>query len=297
MQNDAFTQAYIRLIQQGRSAAWMPWRWKVALGCRRGRSHSFLRLREAAIVARLQRVLGVDEVVARQELDALCASSGLAMHMVPHLPRITSEWIGRYVIHEGDDGRDTLRQQGGLVLTHHSYHHNLLASCFRGWGLGAYPVANPPTAFGDDDFLYRFTVDLNAKTEANLIDGGRFLYVNDRRALLKGIRQALDRRQVVYVLCDFDEDAPGNRSHPFLGGHLRVPSGVLRLVAQEPEVPVFFAGFRFDVSALRYRLGWRQLVRESGTEGGCHGLDAAYVRALQAWIQAHPHAWQGWEHS
>lgn len=296
MSTDAFTQSYIRLIRQGRGAAWMPWPWKVALGCWRGRHHSFLRLREAAILQRMQRVLGLGEAQAYEQFDALCASSGLAMHMVPHLPRIDARWIARNVWHEGDEGREALRA-GGLVLTHHSYHHNLLASCFKGWDIAAYPVANPPAAFGDDDFLYRFTVDLNAKTQANLMGGAHFLYVNDRRGLLRGIRQAMARRQVVYVVCDFDEDAPGNVARPFLGGTLRVPSGVLRVFAEQPQLPVFFAGFRFDVRAARYRLNWRRLRGDPRLDGSSAGLDVAYVNALQDWIRSHPHAWQGWEHS
>ncbi|RYF84114.1 MAG: hypothetical protein EOO29_00790 [Comamonadaceae bacterium] len=297
MESDEFTRSYIRLIEQGRAAAWMPWRWKVALGCWRGRRSSFLRLREAAIGERLRRTLALDATQAQREFESLCASSGLAMHMVPHLPRLDARWIERNVIHEGQDGRDALHAEGGVVLTHHSYHHNLLASCFKGWDLAAYPVANPPAAFGEDDFLYRFTVDLNQKTEANLIGGGRFLYVDDRRALLKGIRQALVQRQVLYVLCDFDEDAPGNRHHAFLGGQLRIPTGVLKAVVAQSDAPVYFAGFRFDVAAKRYRLGWQRLARDPASPGGCEGLDAAYVAALQAWIQAHPHAWQGWQHT
>ena len=41
----------------------------------------------------------------------------------------------------------------------------------------------------------------------------------------------------------------------------------------------------------------RALTRDTGDAGPCAGLDAAYVQALEDWIRAHPHAWQGWEHS
>lgn len=292
-----FTRAYIRLIQEGQRAGWMPWRWKVALGSRRGLHHSFLRLRAPSILARMQDALRLTPDQAQREFETLCASTGVATHMVPHLPRVDPRWVARHVRHEGQDGREILRAQGGLVLTHHSYHHNLLASCFQGWGLAAYPVANPPSAFGEDEFLYRFTLDLNAKTEANLIGGGRFLYVDDRRALLRGVRQVMTQRQLLYVLCDFDEAAPGNVARPFLGGMIRVPSGVLRLVAEQPQWPVYFAGLRFDVHDARYRLSWRRLERDVSLGGACAGLDAAYVQALQDWVGAHPHAWQGWEHS
>lgn len=297
MSSDDFTRAYVRLIREGQQLPWLPWRCKVALGRRRGLSHSFLRLREATILERMQRVLGLSPTQAQGELDALCASTGVATHMIPHLPHVDKRWIDRHVQHEGDDGREVLRAHGGVVLTHHSYHHNLLASCFKGWGIVAYPLANPPTAFGSDDFLHRFTLDLNAKTEANLLGEGRFLYVDDRRTLLKGLRNALEQHRTLYVLCDFDEDAPSNVARPFLGGSLRVPSGALRVLAAQPRLPVYFAGFRFDLSRNCYRVGWRRLSRHPYVGGSCEGLDAAYVTALEAWVRAFPQAWQGWEHS
>lgn len=292
---DPFTQAYVALIKGAQPYRHLPWVLKARVGRWLGRRHSFLLQREAAIIRRLQDALGLDEAGAHACFVQLCENTGQAMQMVTQLPKLTPGWIRRNVCFDTPAPLDELRARGGLVLTHHSYHHNLLASCFKGWGLSAFPVANPPEAFGTHEFLYRFTVELNARTQANLA-GGRFLYVNDARALLRGIREVVARRQVIYMLCDFDEPGPGNRVYPFLDRTLQIPGGVLRAFAGE-SVPVYFAGLRLGPHG-RYHVGWTPLPRsEQAADAGdpTRGLGQAYVLALQTWVRAYPQAWQGWE--
>lgn len=285
---DAYTRTYIRLLRCSRSWRYLPWSLKYRIGALMGRYGSFLLHRTDQIVASMQVALGIDRAAAEQQFRLLCENSGVAMQMAWQLADTPSAWFERYIRIEQPHHVQSIGKTGAVILSHHSYHQNLLISYFKTTGLASYPVGNPPTAFSEDDYLYRFTLYLNQSTATNL-NGGEWLYNDQGRAFLLGIRHALESRQILLVFCDFNEPKKSNPVYPFLGKQLQIPGGVIRLVEKE-SLPVYFAGFSPQSSG-RYALSLEPLH----TGGGTPPLAQQYLQALERHVRRFPAAWQCWE--
>ncbi|WP_225780875.1 hypothetical protein [Xenophilus sp. Marseille-Q4582] len=286
--------AYVALIARARRLRRLPWAWKARLGMREGRARSFLLSREAAIVAAMQARLGVDAQSAQVHFRQLCESTGVAAQMVWHLPFMDDAWLGLRVRLEDESPMADLAWRGGLVVSHHSYHQNLLPVALRRWGIGAHPVANSPavfssTAFGAHGFLQEFTHYLDRATVAQLGRGAQALYIDRKRAFPREVRQVWTRREVVFMCADFNDALPTQSPHAFLSGTLAPPTGLMRM-ALAAGVPVFFAGLAWDGQARCYRMALQPLRLD-----GLDTLVQAYVAALDAWIRRAPWSWQGWE--
>ncbi|MFA6499007.1 MAG: hypothetical protein WCV64_06710, partial [Desulfurivibrionaceae bacterium] len=190
---DAYTKAYIRLIEQARYCRALPWFLKCRIGAWLGLNNSFLLQRREQITGIMQACLGIGQATADHHFRLLCESTGVAMQMVWQLANISNGWLKKHIQISEMEMFEEIRQSGGVILSHHSYHHNLLISFFKLSGLASFPVGNPPTSFSDDDYLYRFTLLLNQATATNL-NGGRWLYNNQGKDFLLGLRHALEPR-------------------------------------------------------------------------------------------------------
>ncbi len=230
---------------------------------------------------------------AGEQFRLLCESSGVAVQMAWRLAHTPCGWFQRHVRVEQPELLARIGQTGAVFLSHHSYHHNLLISFCKTTGLASFPVGNPPTAFSADDYLYHFTLQLNEATATNL-NGGAWLFNNQGRTFLQGIRQALASRQLLLVFCDFNEPKQANQVYPFLGRQLQIPGGVIRLVEKE-DAPVYFAGFHLEPSSGNYSLHLEPLQGGSAPTAGTPPLGQRYLAALERHIRRHPAAWQNWE--
>lgn len=288
---DEYTKTYISLIEHARYVRALPWWLKCRIGSWFGRHRSFLLLRREQIVATMQSCLDCDRAAAEHHFGLLCESSGVAVQMVEELDNIPERWLKRH-IQLTDTGRfQDIGRDGAVILSHHSYHHNLLISFFKLCGLPVYPIGNPPTAFSADDYLYHFTLRLNRATATNLNEGG-WLFNNQGKHFLTGLRQALEPQKILLVFCDFHEVKKSNPVLPFLGKTLQMPNGVLRLIEKE-TVPVYFAGFCRQPPG-DYVLSLQRLSTQ-GTDPGASALGVQYLQALEAHVRRHPSAWQCWE--
>jgi len=289
---DTYTAAYIRLIQLAQRCRLLPWRMKWLIGAWLGRRGSFLLQRRQQIVTAMQQGLGLSPQTAEKQFTELCENSGIAMQMAWQLAHSSRRWLLQQIIPEQQALVEEIGARGGVILSHHSYHQNLLISYFKTTGRDIFPIGNPPDAFSEDDYLYRFTLFLNHATETNL-NGGRWLYNNQGKEFVRGIRQVLATRQILLVFCDFNELKKANPVNPFLGKTLQIPSGVIRLVEQE-DVPVYFAGFYRQPTGCRYGLTLWPLREQNRPLQGLSLVDQ-YLAALEQHIRNHPASWQCWE--
>ena len=288
---DDYTQAYIRLLEQAKRCRVLPWALKSRIGAWCGSRGSFLLQRREQVVAAMQTGLALDDAHAEQQFRLLCKSTGVAAQMVWQLADISRSWLERHIQTPDAATLKEISATGAVILSHHSYHHNLLISFFKLCGLPLFPVGNPPAAFSDDDYLYHFTLRLNRATASNL-NAGHWLFNDQGRDFLLGLRQALEPQRVLLVFCDFNEAKKSNPVLPFMGRTLQIPNGVLHFV-EKTTVPVYFAGFRWQAPE-GYVLSLTRL-HTRGADAGAAPLGEQYLGALEQHIRRYPAAWQHWE--
>lgn len=282
---DTYADHFIRLSKLSRGIRFLPWPLKAAIGRQLGRRISFVLLQKTLIVGNLCTYLGIAEVEARRHFLSLAESTGVAMQMAWQLHDIAPSWLEKYVIVSDSSMLSELRLNGGVLFSHHSYHHNLLLSCFKLWDIKTFPIGNPPEAFSPDQYLYNFTLRLNEATESNL-NGGGWLFNNRKRELIKGIDSCIENRNLLVAFCDFNEVKKFNKHYFLLGRQIQPPSGVAEYIEKKYEVPVYFAGFGLHSDG-RYRL---HLERIDG-----HNIIPAYLEAFEQYLRLYPYVWQNWD--
>lgn len=283
---DNYTKAWIRIIKLAQTFRFLPWGLYRHVGRFLGKHFSFLACHKENLLYNLEHGLGLDKKRAQEEFVLNCESAGVAMCMIEKLRNISVKWLSENIRVEGLQSLERLKEHGGVVFTHHSFHHNLLMSYFKIFDVKCYPVVNLPRAFSGDDFLYKWTVELNGATESNLA-GGRMLYVDDKRKLFQEMDKALQEKGILVILCDFNSDAKSSMPYALFGKELKIPTGALKF-AQDKESEVFFAGFRWQPEG-GYVLTLEEMHREKDY------IDE-YMDNLEKYLRLYPSAWQNWEH-
>jgi lauroyl/myristoyl acyltransferase len=134
----------------------------------------------------------------------------------------------------------------------------------------------------------RFIRIINGQSEAKF-GGGRYLFTDEPRNLLRGLREAFASGHGVVNICD--NPAPAGEYPPvhFLGRRFHVGAGVLEMALAQ-SVPITMAILYPDLR------GGFELRLKSVPEGqGVHEVLQEYFDFLAEIVRQHPWAWQGWQ--
>lgn len=265
----------------------LPERLKVALARALGRGLSPYRADLPKVMAGLQLGLKRSEADARVLCRAWLASHGLFALSIFDYRRRDADWVRGRVRVDRPEVLAEIVRRGGLVLTCHSFHHNALGIVLGQSGSAVYGVAatekdNPMTPY-----IGRYLRIINGDSEARF-GGGRYLYTDEPRELIPGVRAALKGGHSVVTLCD--NPAPPGPVPPatVMGRQISVGTGVLAL-AQAARAPVSFALLYPDL-----RGGYRLALEDAGVIDDLHATVQAYFRFLERQLELAPWAWQGW---
>jgi lauroyl/myristoyl acyltransferase len=215
------------------------------------------------------------------------ASHGLFGVSIFSYHRMDPDWVQSHVQVDQPLVLQTLRQQGGLVLTYHSHHHNTLGIVLGQSGVPTWGVAATEKASPFAPYTGRFMRIINGQSEAKF-GGGRYLFTDEPRKLLRGLREAFVARNAVVSLCD--NPMPENGSPPvrFMGRSFHVGAGVVEQALAQ-GAPITLALLYPDLRGA-YRLHLKSLPSNLSVP---EVLQTYFDFLTQAVLQA-PWAWQGW---
>jgi lauroyl/myristoyl acyltransferase len=225
--------------------------------------------------------------VAQSLTQQWLASHGLFGTSIFAYRHMGAAWVKRHVRIEESDILDALRSKGGLVLTYHTHHHNTLGivlgqSGVTTWGVAATEKASPMAPYTGS-----FMRIINGQSEAKFA-GGRYLFTDEPRQLLKGLKQAFGNNQAVVSLCDNPTPSGSQPPIHFLGKTFHVGSGVLEL-ALEQGVPVTLAILYPDLKG-SYVLRMKTISSDQSASQ----ILQTYFDFLASCVVQVPWAWQGW---
>jgi lauroyl/myristoyl acyltransferase len=252
-----------------------------------GKKASPYRMDSAEIQRAIATALALSEPQAEQATHQWLASHGIFGCEIFSYHQKNPAWAQRYVHTDNPDALAALRQTGGLVLIPHSHHHNTLGivlgqSGIPTWGVAATEVGSPMAPYTG-----QYMRIINGQSEAKFA-GGKYLFTDEPRAMLKGIRNALGQRHAVVTLCD--NPVPPNDTPPahFLGKTFHVGTGVISQ-ALACNAPVTL-GILYPTLTGAYHLGLQRLPDNLTAP---QVIDA-YFNFLAAHVAKAPWAWQGW---
>jgi len=182
----AFAIASRRFFQGAQWLSRLPGR-QVKLSRRWGRMASPYVEDRAQLELSYVQAFGATPQVAKELTDQWLASHGLFATSIFSYKRMSPEWVQQYVKIEKPDVMKSLQDQGGLVLSYHSHHHNTLGIVLGQSGVPTWGVAATEKASPMAPYTGRFMRIINGESEARF-GGGKYLFTDEPRNLLRGLK-------------------------------------------------------------------------------------------------------------
>ena len=282
----AFAIASRRFFQGAQWLSRLPGQ-QVKLSRRWGRMASPYVADRAQLELSFVQAFGATPQVAKELTDQWLASHGLFATSIFSYKRMSPEWVQQYVKIEKPDVMKSLQDQGGLVLSYHSHHHNTLGIVLGQSGVPTWGVAATEKASPMAPYTGRFMRIINGESEAKF-GGGKYLFTDEPRNLLRGLKQAFSSQHAVVSICDNPVPQGDDAPLVFRGKQFFVGAGVVDMALSQ-NVPITLALLCPD---LRGSYELRLQALPSGLSS--HQVLQAYFDFLSECVAQMPWAWQGW---
>ena len=282
----AFAIASRRFFQGAQWLSRLPGQ-QVKLSRRWGRMASPYVADRAQLELSFVQAFGATPQVAKELTDQWLASHGLFATSIFSYKRMSPEWVQQYVKIEKPDVMQSLQDQGGLVLSYHSHHHNTLGIVLGQSGVPTWGVAATEKASPMAPYTGRFMRIINGESEAKF-GGGKYLFTDEPRNLLRGLKQAFSSQHAVVSICDNPVPQGDDAPLVFRGKQFFVGAGVVDMALSQ-NVPITLALLCPD---LRGSYELRLQALPSGLSS--HQVLQAYFDFLSECVAQMPWAWQGW---
>lgn len=282
----AFAIASRRFFQGAQWLSCLPGQ-QVKLSRRWGRMASPYVADRAQLELSYVQAFGATPQVAKELTDQWLASHGLFATSIFSYKRMSPEWAQQYVKIEKPDVMQSLQAKGGLVLSYHSHHHNTLGIVLGQSGVPTWGVAATEKASPMAPYTGRFMRTINGESEAKF-GGGKYLFTDEPRNLLRGLKQAFSSQHAVVSICDNPVPQGDDAPLVFRGKQFFVGAGVVDMALSQ-NVPITLALLCPD---LRGSYELRLQALPSGLSS--HQVLQAYFDFLSECVVQMPWAWQGW---
>jgi hypothetical protein len=282
----AFAIASRRFFQGAQWLSRLPGQ-QVKLSRRWGRMASPYAADRAQLELSYVQAFGATPQVAKELTDQWLASHGLFATSIFYYERMNPEWVHQYVKLDKPDVMQSLQAKGGLVLSYHSHHHNTLGIVLGQSGVPTLGVAATEKASPMAPYTGRFMRIINGESEAKF-GGGKYLFTDEPRNLLRGLKQAFSSQHAVVSICDNPVPQGDDAPLVFRGKQFFVGAGVVDMALSQ-NVPITLALLCPD---LRGSYELRLQALPSGLSS--HQVLQAYFDFLSECVAQMPWAWQGW---
>jgi len=229
---------------------------------------------------------GASAQVSKALTDQWLASHGLFATGIFSYQNMDSDWVKEKVEIDQPAVLAGLKVKGGLVLSYHSHHHNTLGIVLGQSGVPTWGVAATEKASPMAPYTGRFMRIINGESEAKF-GGGKYLFTDEPRNLLRGLKHAFANHHAVVSICD--NPSPANDEAPvfFRGKQFNVGAGVVTM-ALEHKVPITLALLYPNLLG-NYELRLQPIQNVNSVDE----VRLAYFDFLANIVVNTPWAWQG----
>lgn len=252
-----------------------------------GRLFSPQRRERSKLLLAFRLGLGLDLAEARRLFGHWTASDGLFATAIFDYASMGPEWVRRHVAVDQPEVLTRLLREGGLVLAFHTFHQNTMGLTLGQCGVPLFAIAATEKKSPSAPYTGRYMRIINGDSEAKF-SGGRYLFTDDMRNLVAGVREAFAAGHTVVALCDNPVPDSAIPSVEIMGRSIGIGTGVMKL-AQQARVPAYFVLFYPDLAG-----GYRLVLEHAGLIDDLETTARAYFHFLERQLCLAPWAWQGW---
>lgn len=227
----------------------------------------------------------IDKKSLKQQSNYWLESHGIFCISIFKLDSLDS-WLLKQTQNTSQQAIEKLAMTGGLVLSYHTFHHNLLLSYL---GIVTHrPVfvfAAPEKNCAYYPYIGKYTKIINSGTQ-RLFNGGDYLFTDNLKKSLSLAKKALQKNEIVISLNDNPAFGNGVTTHCFMGKKFSLATGSIRM-ALEQEKPIYASIFYPDLYG-KYIFQLIELKTNS-----VHSVTSDYLNFLQTHIFKSSYCWQG----
>lgn len=254
-----------------------------------GRFASPYRMRAESMVRAMRDALGLDARVARLAWRTWLENHGLFAASVFRYASLDSGWLHDCIHIAQPTVLDRIAIQGGLVITCHCHHQNMVAARIGIATGNLSPLAASAQSSPLYPFLGSFIDGINRDSE-RWFGTGHYLFTDTHHRLVRETYRALSTGETVLTLCD--THAPSGAGTPtgrIFGRSIAPPTGAVSIAARL-KVPIYAAIMTpGEPGKLVLHL------EELGADGVMELALDRYLAFLETQVRASPASWQGWE--
>ena len=221
----------------------------------------------------------------QKQCDSWLESHGIFCNSIFKFNTMNS-WLENETINTSTEMIKKLSNTGGLVLSYHSFHHNLLLSYLS--VVTHKPVfvfAAPEKNCAYYPYTGKYTQIINSKTQ-KLFNGGEYLFTDNLKKSLSLAKKALQKNEIVISLNDNPAFGNGIETHYFMGKKFSLATGSIR-IALEQKKPIYASIFYPDLHG-KYVFQLIELRTDS-----VHSVISDYLNFLQMHVSKSSYCWQG----
>ncbi len=194
-----------------------------------------------------------------------------------------------------------IKQQGALVLTAHTFFHNLLGAVLGLRGCKVDGVAAPLGLGPDWSIMRPILTAINWGSQSHF-GGGQYLYTDNPRLLARGLESAKASKHVVVGLLDHGWPE-AKTSYNVLGWQFGLQDSLVARWARSNQ-PIAFASLSPTVCQDKTKLlpRWQlniQIIKAAEDQQANETILGHYAQRLTEFAMSEPWAWQGlrWAHA
>jgi len=285
---DQFGLRYRVFIELLRITYITPKRWRLNLARLLGRLRS--PYRGNPLFSVMSAALQLDEQHAKTEEAYWLANHGISISTLFHYPSLAPNgWLNQIICVENSDLLREICMGGGLVLTTHCHHQNLIAAYLGAESGAMYPLAASAESSGLYRWIGRYIKKLNRDSEA-WFGEGHYLYTDNKKFSVRTMLDVFARKKLILALCDVPSKTistqPANGR--VFGRFFTPPTGSIKAAIKQ-GVPIYFAHMASEKKSLVL------LLNRISTDETVEDVLHEYCGFLEKSLRRFPHSWQGWE--
>lgn len=275
--------------------------------------------------------LRTDQITAlRAQATTMALATATLYPTIPTIPRIpstapqsTNPWLAHFVQIDPDDQAQlqAISQDGALVLTAHTFFHNLLGAVLGQSGAHVIGVAapieptkpakssqpsqpnqssQPPPQWAQLHQLTKPVITAINQGSERLFGGGRYAYTDRPRELASALEEAKQQGHCVIALLDHGQRDATTQVN-IAGWRFGLQDSLLARWARSNQ-PVYLALLWPSLQAggadqsvqltPRFSLSLK-LIKSADDQQSAEQMAKTYAALLSEWIVQHPWAWQG----
>lgn len=232
--------------------------------------------------------LKLSDKQAEKERSICVKNFALSFLNIFSYKKMNRRWIDKNIICDQKDLLNSIINDGGMLMTFHSYHHNTMGCFFGILGAKVLGISAAKNPEHDNAVIRHYHINIMHNHSEKHFGGGHYLFLKDLKQTLKGIKKGLQEKALIIGSADFPAQ---NRTVTvnFLGQNVAIQRWLFDIAIENQK------NIYFGILEGREVTDKLAIHLKKATANSTETLAQQYMDFLSERIGKNPACWQGWE--